>query len=187
MKFVFFFLFCLSFSSSALADAAIDFGLVYSSDSLSATPESSNNQYFYNASALFNLDNKARWNLGFAVLGISQTAKSGTTETNYSSFDLGPALRWNIDRSRIFSLTLAYGYLAKATYTVDSGAGEKWEGTSLLGQFAIQAPVQDNFYVGLSLNYYSASYSKKVVSSIESSNDAQKSWIFPMISLTWRP
>lgn len=187
MKSGFTFLFCLLFSSLSWADATIDLGLVYSSDTFKATPEAANNQYFYNASALFNLDNKARWNMGFAVLGISQTAKTGTTETSYSSFDLGPAVRWNIDKNRIFSLTLAYGYLAKASYSVDSGAAEKWEGTSLLGQFAVQAPIQDKFYVGLSLNYYSATYSKKVVSSVESSNDAQKSWIFPMINLTWRP
>lgn len=165
----------------------LDFGAVYSADTLHTSSDSSNTEYFYNVDVLFNLDNRKRWNVGWSVFGISQSAVVGSTTTAYSSMDMGPAIRWNIDRSGIFSATLAYGYLARGTYSATGGTDEKWEGTSYFAQFATQIPVRDDkFYIGLSLNYYGANYSLKTVSNLESSNDAQKTWIFPMISFTWR-
>jgi len=165
----------------------LDLGFAYSGDTLHKTTDSANTQYFYNIDALFNLDGRARWNVGWSVFGISQTSSVDTTTTAYSSMDMGPALRWNIDRSGIFSMTLAYGYLAKGTYSATGGTDEKWEGTSTFAQFATQIPMNDKFFIGVSLNYYGANYSQKTVSSVESTNDATKTWIFPMISMTWRP
>lgn len=166
----------------------IDFGATYSGDSLaSASNTSTNTQYFYNLSALFNLDRRMTWNIGWSFFGISQNKTEASVNTTYSSLDFGPALRWNMDKSGIFSLSVAYGYLSKGKYTSGSTV-EEWEGTSLLGQFAIQAPVrEEKFYIGLSFNYYAANYSKKIVDNIKSENDVKKSWIFPMLSFTWRP
>lgn len=187
MRFVVLFLTCSLISFSAFAEALIDIGATYSSDALTASSESSTTQYFYNANVLFNLDRRMQWTFGWAVLGISQTSSTDGTDTSYSSFDVGPALRWNIDKNGIFSLTAAYGYIAKGTYSSGS-TDETWEGTSLFGQFSVQAPLrEDKFYIGLSLNYYAANYALKKVSGVESDNDAQKTWIFPMISMTWRP
>lgn len=187
MRALFIFLTCGLISSAAFAEALLDFGATYTGDTLSAAAESANTKYFYNLNLLFNLDRRARWNFGWTVMGISQSSTADSTQTTYSSMDLGPALRWNIDRSGIFSFTVAYGYLAKGAYASGSTA-EAWEGTSYFGQFAIQAPIrEDRFYVGLSFNYYAASYSVKTVDNVESANDAKKTWIFPMLSLTWRP
>ncbi|WP_413288510.1 hypothetical protein [Bdellovibrio sp. HCB337] len=177
----------LMISSSVFAEALIDLGFTYSADTLNADAESSSTQYFYNANFLFNIDRKMQWTVGWTVLGISQTGSVDSTNTTYSSFDIGPALRWNIDKNGIFSTTVAYGYIAKGTYTSGS-TNETWEGTSLFGQFSFQAPIRDDkFYIGVSLNYYAATYATKTVSGVESSTDATKSWIFPMISFTWRP
>jgi len=174
-------------SVSAWAEALIDFGFNYSADTLTTSADAANTQYFYNLAVLFNLDRKMNWNMGWMVMGINQVSTAASVESTYGSLDLGPALRWNIDKRGVFSTTLAYGYLAKGTYSSGS-TDENWEGTSLFAQFAVQAPIQDDkFYVGLTLNYYAATYTKKVVSSVESTNDATKTWIFPMISLTWRP
>ena len=121
------------------------------------------------------------------ILGISQNSTAASITTNYSSFDMGPGLRWNIDKNNMLSVTAAYGYLAKGTYSQGS-TSETWEGTSLFGQFAIQIPVRDQkFFAGLSLNYYAANYSTKIVGSLNSSISTQKTWIFPMVTLTWRP
>jgi hypothetical protein len=177
----------LFITCAARADITVDLGATYSGDVLNTTTDSNNTQYFYNVGGLFNLDKGRRWNLGWMVLGISQSVTNAGTSTTYSSFDMGPALRWQIDKSGIFSVTAAYGYITKGSYNSGS-TSETWSGTSYFGQFAVQAPIGDaKYFIGLSLNYYAASYSQKVVNSVESSNSAQKSWIFPMISFTWRP
>jgi hypothetical protein len=172
---------------SAWAEATVDFGFNYSSDTLTTTAETANTQYFYNLNVLFNLDRKMTWNMGWIVMGINQVSTAASVESTYTSFDFGPALRWNIDKDGIFSTTIGYGYIAKGTYS--SGSTEQtWQGTSLFGQFAIQAPIRDDkFYMGFSLNYYSATYPTKIVSSVESANEGAKTWIFPMISITWLP
>ena len=187
MRSVFLFLSICFFSHSVFAGMLLDLGVAYSADSLSKPTESGNTQTFYNANLLFNLDNRGSWNAGWIFYGISQTSTAASVASTYTSFDMGPAIRWNMDKNRMFSFTLAYGYLAKGGYSSGSTT-EAWEGTSLLGQFSIQMPIRDEkLSVGLSLNYYAANYSKKVVSSVESTTDAQKTWMFPMISMTWRP
>ncbi|HEY8272615.1 MAG TPA: hypothetical protein VIG33_17105 [Pseudobdellovibrionaceae bacterium] len=180
------FLICHLISSVSFAEAHLDFSAIYSMDKLNASSEAANTQYFYNVDVLFNIDRRMQWNVGWSVLGISQTSTLDGATATYSSFDIGPALRWNIDKAGIFSMTLAYGYLAKGQYN-SGNTLETWTGSSYFGQFAVQAPIADKLYVGFSLNYYAAGYSKKVVDSVESSSTAQKNWIFPMISFTWRP
>lgn len=182
---LFFFTFCI-LASSASAEMMIDFGFAYSSDSLHKTTDTTNANTFYNVDLLFNLDNRRAFNVGWMVYGISQTSAASSTTTTYSSMDMGPAIRWNIDRSGIFSTTLAYGYLARGTYGATGATDEKWEGTSYFAQMAAQIPLSERFYMGVSLNYYGASYSQKTVSNVESSNDSTKTWIFPMFSLTWK-
>jgi len=173
-------------SNSASADIMTDFGFAYSADTLNTSASSGNTEYFYNLDILFALDHNRRFNVGWSFYDISQTSTASGTSTTYSSFDMGPAFRWQMDKSGTYSATLGYGYLAKGSYNSGS-TSETWSGTSLFAQFAAQAPLGDKFYIGLSLNYYSASYSQKTVSSVESSNSATKSWIFPMLSMTWRP
>lgn len=165
----------------------IDMGAIYSADTLKTSADNNNTQYFYNLDVLFNLDNRKTFCMGWSVFGISQSITAGTTQSTYSSFDMGPAIRWNMDHAGVFSATLAYGYLAKGSYSTGSTTSETWEGSSYFAQLAAQVPVRDDkFYIGLSLNYYGGNYSKKTVNNVESSNDAQKTWIFPMISMTWR-
>lgn len=173
-------------SGSARADVALDFGATFSSDSLALASTSTNSQNFYNLSALFNLDSKMTWNVGWMVFGIGQTSSAASVTTTYSSFDMGPSFRWNIDKKGIFSLTLTYGYLAKGKYA--SGAvSEDWDGSSFLVQAAALAPVRDDkFYIGLSLNSYTGSYTQKTVANTKSAVSATKSWVFPMITATWR-
>jgi hypothetical protein len=172
--------------SAGFAGPMVDFGGTFSSNSLSTSSESTNSQNFYNLSVMFNIDTKVHYNLGWAVFGISESSKVGATETSYSSFDMGPAFRWNIDKNGIFSITIVYGYLAKGKYSVGT-TSQDWEGSSLLLQFGMQAPVrEDKFYVGLTLNSYTGTYTDKIVSNVKSSVSATKTSVFPMVSLTWR-
>jgi hypothetical protein len=180
-------LICCLISSASFAEVLLDFGGTYFAETFKTPSDSGNTQYFYNVDVLFNLDHRGQWNLGWTVFGISQNSTVAGVDTTYSSLDIGPALRWNIDKSEIYSLTVAYGYSAKGNYN-SGGNPEDWAGTSYLAQFAVQAPVRDDkFYVGFNINYYAASYIQKTINSVVSSNTAQKTWIFPMISFTWRP
>lgn len=179
---------CLVYSQLAQADALLDFGVIYNGDTFSTSTASTETKYFYNAGLMFNLESQRRWYVGWTVFGISQTNTLGTADTSYTSLDMGPILRWNIDRAGIYSMSAAYGYLARGTYAVTGSSSEAWEGTSLLGQIAVQAPFREaKFSIGATLNYYSATYTKKIVNRTESSNSSQKSWIFPMLTVTWRP
>lgn len=174
------------FSAGAHAGPVLDFGGTFSSDSLSNSGTTASSQNFYNLSAMFSLDSKAQWNVGWAVFGISQSTEVTAGTTKYSSFDMGPAFRWNIDKDGMFSLTLVYGYLAKGKYSLGA-ISEDWEGSSFLAQFALQAPIrEDKFYVGVSVNSYTGTYTEKTVNNVKSTTSATKSSIFPMISFTWR-
>jgi hypothetical protein len=51
-------------------------------------------------------------------------------------------------------------------------------------QFSAMPEIGEKFHVGVSLNYYSANYTKKTVSSVESSASITKTWIFPTLSLS---
>lgn len=173
--------------SASWATAIIDFGGTFSSNSLNVGSESTNSQNFYNLNVMFNLDTKMRWNLGWAVFGISDETGTGSTTTSYSSFDMGPAFRWNIDKNGIFSLTFIYGYLAKGKYSAGTGSSEEWDGSSFLVQFGMQAPVkEDKFYVGFTLNSYTGTYTDKTVNNVKSSVSATKTSLFPMVTMTLR-
>ena len=110
----FIFLNCIAFFFSvslAKADVLLDLCGAYSSDSLKTSSDSGNTQSFYNANLLFSLDRRAQWSFGWIFFGISQTSVASSVTTTYSSADLGPAIRWDIDKGGMFSTTLAYGYL----------------------------------------------------------------------------
>lgn len=165
-----------------------DAGLIDLTDNLNTSANTGTSEYFYNLDFLFKMGSAKRWDLGWSIFGISQhqTLSSGTI--SYSSFDMGPVVRWNIDRANIYSMSLAYGYFAKGNYNNStSSSPETWNGTSYRFQFSAQVPLNDQWSAGFSLNYYMASYSQKVISSVESSNNATKNWLFPMFSVTWRP
>jgi hypothetical protein len=174
------------FSARSEAAPTLDFGGTFSSDSLKTAGTLTGSQSFYNLSLLFNLDSKMTWNVGWAVFGISQSTEAASVTTTYSSFDMGPAFRWNIDKNGIFSVTLVYGYLAKGKYASGS-TNEDWDGSSFLVQVGMQAPVKDDsFYVGLTLNSYTGTYTEKTVTNVKSPVTATKSSMFPMVSVTWR-
>jgi hypothetical protein len=100
---------------------------------------------------------------------------------------MGPAFRWNIDKNGMFSLTLIYGYLAKGKYSASSASpSEDWEGSSLLLQAGMQAPIrEDKFYIGVTLNSYTGTYTEKTVSNVKSPVSASKTSLFPMVSMTF--
>lgn len=169
---------CCSFN--AHAGFLLEVSGTYVSDSLATSTTTNSSKYFYNLGLLFTLK-KGVWG-GWNYSGVSHTAKE-TATTTFGSADTGPYLKWQFGRNELYSLSAAYNILSRATYS-DGSTNENWTGTSLWMQFGIMPEVKEGLHVGASLNYYSATYSKKTVSGVESSASNSKSWIFPMLTMT---
>jgi hypothetical protein len=92
-------------------------------------------------------------------------------------------MKWQFGRNEVFSFSVAYNLLSKATFS-DGSTTESWTGTSYWLQWGVVPEVREGLHVGVTLNYYSASYTKKVVSAVESSAANSKTWIFPMLVVT---
>lgn len=180
MKYLFSFF--LLFSLPAQAGVLVELGGTYLSDSLATSSTKTSSKYFYNLGVLFSF-NKTVWG-GWNFGGISHTDSDAVT-TTFASQDTGPYLKWQFGKNEIFSLSGAYNLLSRATYSSGS-TSENWEGTSIWLQFGVSPEVREGLNVGASLNYYLANYTKKTVSSVESSASNSKTWIFPMLTLTKR-
>jgi len=176
----FLFVFVLLFSGRGFADTLFEFGAISLTESTATPTSTSSGKTFYNVAFLFSL-NKHVWG-GWNFAGLSH-AETTTGTSTIASTDSGPYLKWQFGKANLYSLSAAYHLSSKATYS--SGAtNENWDGTSLWLQFGITPEVSAGFNIGASLNYYAASYSKKVASSIESSAANSKTWVFPMLTLT---
>lgn len=153
---------------------------VYLSDTLNASSNQNSSQIFYNFGVLFSVT-KTLW-AGWDYLGISTRTVTSTTDT-YSTADTGPYMKWQIDKAELYSVSAAYHIQSKAQYATGD-TKEKWDGTSLWGQFTIAPDVGRGLHIGLSLNYYSATYTRKVVDGTESTDTNTKSWIFPSVNMS---
>lgn len=173
----------LLLSSQVHAGALVELGGTYISDSMTASSTSSSSKYAYNLGVVFPIA-KNFWG-GFSYLGLSQADKdsSGST-TNWASTDLGPYFKYQFGRGQLYSLSAAYNLISKATYSKTGGTSEEWSGTSYLISFGFMPEIKNELRIGVTVNYYSASYTKKVVSSTESSASNSKSWIYPGFCLT---
>ena len=162
------------------AGLLVELGGTYISDNLKSSSTISSTEYFYNAAAMFNIQ-KDLWG-GWNISGVSLSAKQDAT-TTFSALDTGPYVKWQFGRGDIFNLSMAYHILSRATFS-DGTTTENWEGTSLWLQFGVAPEIRNNLRVGVSLNYYLASYTKKTVRSVESSASNSKTWIFPLLSIS---
>lgn len=168
------------FHASAHAGILLEFGGAYLSDSMKTPTVSTSSGYLWNLGVLFDY-NKEVWG-GWNFSGIATSATGTTTET-FSTFDTGPYVKWNFGKNKVFTLGGAYNISSKGVYN-DGTNTENWTGSSIWLQFGVNPEIKDDLRVGASLNYYMATYSKKVVSNTESTAANSKTWIFPMFSIT---
>lgn len=165
---------------AALAGVLLDVSGIYLSDSLVTPTNRTSSQMYYGLGALLDLK-KNLW-VGWNYSGFSQSQTVSTT-TTFTSTDMGLGIKWQVGRSKLYNIGAAYNFLAKGVYS-DGTTTENWEGTSFLLSFGVAPEVSERLFLGVSLNYYSATYTKKIVSSVESSASNSKSWIFPMFSIS---
>lgn len=131
-------------------------------------------------------DTGAGVNLGWYILSVTnKDVYPATINQTLTSSDMGPAVRWQFDKRRQLSLTLAYGIICKGNYTDDS-VNENLSGTSYFLKFAFEPEFAERYYIGVALNYYAANYTSMLVGSAQSDISYKNTWIYPSLSFSYR-
>ena len=181
MKYILFIIFILGLSGKTQAGFLLESSLGYESDALTTTATNSSTRTFYNFGFLFSLS-KDVWG-GWNYMGLSQSDTVSSTTTTYAPVDTGPSIKWQFGPGKMYNLGMTYNFVSTAAYSSGSTT-ETWSGTSYLIAFGLMPQIFDGLNIGVSINYYSASYSKKVVSNTESTCSNSKTLIFPTINIT---
>ncbi len=154
----------------------------YLTDSTAVTNTDTSSRTVYNIGLLFTLS-KSVWG-GWNYMGLSQSDTVTNTTTTYSTVDTGPSIKYFFGKGDVFSLSATYNFTSKASYQSGTASSQDWTGTSYLIAFGMNPEVTEGLHIGVTLNYYAAAYTKKVISSTESSTSNSKSMVFPALSLT---
>ncbi|UYL09714.1 hypothetical protein B9G69_003885 [Bdellovibrio sp. SKB1291214] len=181
----------LALSPAARADFMFEVSGTYITEKTGATDVKDDaTKYFYNVAGY--LDFGKKWWAGWSYLGVNMAGTSnasGSNEsTSFQSSDTGPAIRYYFGKNQVFSMTAVFNVLSKASFkNVVTDKTESWNGTSYLVSFGLMPEVKSGFHIGVAINYYSASYSKKTVDGTETSESNTKTWMFPSLALskTW--
>jgi hypothetical protein len=124
--------------------------------------------------------------LGWYVLSLSNTDKfPATVDQTLSSTDMGPAVRWQIDKHQIFSLTYAYGIICKGKYK-DATTDESLTGESHFIKLAAEPEIAEHIFLGAAINYYTSNYKTSLVNSVQTNVSYKNTWIYPSISFSFR-
>lgn len=122
--------------------------------------------------------------LGWSYNSFSHNENiTGFVDQTITSSDTGPAYRYYLQRDYLFySLSAAYGIVTKGNYK--SGATEESiSGESYMVKASLETRMTERFYLGFSLNMYSANYKISVVNSVQSDVSYKDSWTYPALSL----
>lgn len=163
------------------ADAFIELNTFYFSEAETTAATSNSNRTFLEGTVGYRIDKAGQYLVGWGVASHSQTV-SATASTTYSSLQMGPRFLWLIDKSKNWSIGLAYYIVTKATYDNGSGA-ETWKGAAYHFDAGYNLPVNDSFYLAVRLNYSLSSYNEKLVGATTYSTVSySKSFIYPSLA-----
>lgn len=124
--------------------------------------------------------------IGWSISMLSQKEVSPPDlDQNLSSNDMGPSVRWQIDKRRLFSLTTVYNIICKGSLN-DGSTNKILNGESYLVKLAIEPAINETLYVGVAVNYYGAFYKTLTVSSNQTTINYNNTWFYPSISLSYR-
>lgn len=181
---------CLVFFAWAPAHAGLllqaDYITLSDTLGVTSTTGTDSSSSFYNADVMFTVNNSKSLAFGWAVLGVSNSSKVASSTVDYSSSDMGPAVKYTFGKDGGISVLAAYGLICSGSYKITGSSAETWSGSSLFGQMAFESKLSETFRVSFSVNYYSASYTTKVVSKLESSIGYTKTAMFPMVGLIYQ-
>ena len=146
----------------AAAQAYVELNAFYSSDAVTAASTTSNGRTFFEGSIGFSIDKNYRYLAGWNYSSISSTDKETTTIT-YAATHMGPRFIFSLDKNH--NWTLGFGYYLTSSASYSSGTTATWSGTATKVDLGYNAPVTDNFLIGVRLNYLAATYTSQLVGS----------------------
>lgn len=123
-----------------------------------------------------------KWWIGWNVFSSQFETSMESNKSSYSSMDMGPSFKYEFGSDQVYFLKGTYHLNIESTVKIGTST-EKIQGSSYVVGFGVQPQIYDGVRLGVSLNYYSGSHSKKVVSSVQSTVSYSNSWIYPSINL----
>lgn len=171
----------LLISLRAQAGLMLDVQGTYLMNDWSATDAASSTRYYFSGAVLFDFS-KEIWG-GWSVASLSTSETIDAEEISFSAMDMGPSFKWQFCKRRVCSLSFTYNIQSKATHQSAGGVSEELDGTSYLVSLGVTPEIKENFWVGVNVNYYSATYTKKTVTSTTTDINYTKTWLFPTFSI----
>lgn len=169
--------------SSALLN--LDYILLTDKNTVETTTSSASTKSLYSFNLGFSIDNKKSFYFGWGLYSVITKSELSQQEANYTTQDMGPYFRYEFGRSQLVYAALTYGIQTKTAFNTGS-ADEDWLGTNYLLQVGVKPEISDSFTANFSLNYFTGSAKKKVVSSFESDVSYTKTFMCPSIGLAYK-
>lgn len=175
------FLFFVSFYSSVgVCGLLIETGMAFENSSYKFAEKGSVARTGFAGGIYFQASKK--WWIGWNVFSASFASTMEAEKVNYSSTEMGPSFKYEFGSDQIYFFKGTYNLNIESTATIGTDA-EKIQGSSFNVGFGVQPQIYDGVRLGISLNYYSGSHTKKVVSSVQSTVSYTNTWIYPSVNL----
>lgn len=164
----------------------LDLNAFYDTKTLTTATQETGNKMLLDVTVAMDVLKKPRLVLGWSY-GIFSTTDTTTTTTTITTSDMGPRFGWFIDKDEKWSFFVTYNLLASATYTPGGSTASTLRGTSIKADVGWTLPVSDNFFCGIKLNYYSATYAESLVGgSTFTQISYARSFIYPSVVFSYR-
>ena len=150
------------------------------SDSISSNSAASNNESLVFGAAYFEVY-KTLW-AGWSYLSIYQSESGGAKET-FQTADTGPAIKYFIGKSEIFSVFGGYGVLAQGSFQSGSSSST-WSGTSLYGGVEVLPEIGSGWRAGVNLMSYTGTYTSSTTNKVQTNTGNSKTLLLPTMVIT---
>jgi hypothetical protein len=163
-----------------------DLDVFYFSDSMVYNSSTSTYQRtFYDFMLGMPLSSKGTWVLGWNYDSYSFTDNPGTATTLTIS-DMGPKLLVSLSKDKTVVFGFSYNLITKGSYNPGTTASEL-RGTSMRAELGYLPQVTENFFLGVKMNYYKASFTEEVINQTTLSHVTDsRTAIYPSLSMTYR-
>lgn len=164
--------------------AVYDLNLFYDSRALTMSSAETNTKMFIEGSALVDVSKSPHMAVGWSYAMYS-TTDAATTSTTISASDMGPKFTWFMDKKEFWSLSLTYNLIGSATYS--AGSSDTWRGTSIKADIGWGPPLGDNSFLGIKINYYSATYTENLTGGTSYAQVSYaRSFMYPSVFISYR-
>lgn len=146
--------------SMAHAIVTFDANAFYYSDTYTTASTSTYSRVLWDGTLSISLTKKGGSMIGWCYASASFTDNSNNTTQTVTASGMGPKLTFYFDKENTWAVSFAY--LLQLTGADSSLSGVTYEGTGMKGEFGYVAPINDTFFLGAKINYFAATFSRKI-------------------------